>query len=138
MPLKTTLGALVAAVAFSASILVATTSCDAAPTSQKVFERSVHGTYQKIPQTLRIRPPVIAAKGSANTPGGYLVRRTVARYRALAKWRTLAGKYYGPGATRWTLARNKSVICAAMNEAVTCAVSAKPANLLQRLGLMTE
>ena len=138
MPVKTTIVALAAATAFSTSILAASSSCyAAADTSRntKYFERSIHGTYELTAKNATSRPALIKASGTSSGRGGYLIHRIAARYHALAKWRILAGRYYGPGATRWTLATNKTVSCAAHDNAVTCAVSAHPANLLQRLGL---
>ena len=136
MPIKTTLIAVGAAIAFSASILVATSSCSAAPTAKsKYFERSIHGTYELAARTTLDKPRFVVARGVASGHGGYLVRRVRARYRALAKWRIEAARLYGPGATRWTLATQKNVNCQAVNGAVQCVVSAHPANLLQRLGL---
>ena len=141
MPVKTTLIALGAAVAFSASVLAASSSCHAAAdtaATTKYFERSIHGSYALVSKNSDARPVLITASGSSSGHGGYLIHRVAARYHALAKWRILAGKYYGPGATRWTLATSKSVICDAHDTVVTCSVSAHPANLLQRLGLTSS
>ena len=130
---------MIAAIAFGASILVATSSiCRAAADRPQVFERSIHGDYGKLALTRGERPAHVSALATAGGRGGDLVRRFRARRRALAKWRIKAARYYGPGATRWLLATDKSVQCIAHDDAVSCLVSARPANLLQRLGLMAR
>lgn len=155
MPVKTTLLALAAIVAFGASLCIVSNPCFAATEKPRVFERSVHGTYKPsgpkskrgtdasgasttnailfLDQTSHSMPVIGTA--SASGRGGYWLRRFKARSRAIARWRVEAADRYGPNATRWLLARHKQVACSALADNVICTVSALPSTPWQRLGL---
>lgn len=112
---------------------------DSSTSVARIFERSIHGTYETGKDETSAQFPSkapVRATGRAGGSGGYVIKRFKARYRALAKWRVAAADRYGPGATRWTLAKQKNIRCDARLGKVTCTVSAHPATVLERLGLV--